>query len=98
MVRKRKMEEYAAEELRGGRGGDEESSKRRTFDVLTRLRIPDAPTRECCTCGRVTIAQDKLHSRWRYACPMSGGRWRAPLDPAFSWDDRAPDAAPPPPP
>uniref|UniRef100_A0A7S0EZF2 Mediator complex subunit 16 n=1 Tax=Hanusia phi TaxID=3032 RepID=A0A7S0EZF2_9CRYP len=83
LEKKRTFDEYTAEELAGG-SSDANAGKRRALDVLTRMRVKGSPTRECNATGRVTSAQlgNPLYDRWMYACPVSSGRWRAPLE----WD------------
>jgi hypothetical protein len=53
---------------------------RARFDVLTRKWIKGDAMRECCTCARVTATDDPMYKRWAHACPMTGGKWRAPLN------------------
>lgn len=60
-------------------------ASKRKFDVLTRSFIGGGAKRECCTCGRVTATEDQLYKRWGHGCPMSGGRWRVPLEWRKEW-------------
>eukprot|EP00293_Proteomonas_sulcata_P001164 CAMPEP_0184318326 /NCGR_PEP_ID=MMETSP1049-20130417/101986_1 /TAXON_ID=77928 /ORGANISM="Proteomonas sulcata, Strain CCMP704" /LENGTH=361 /DNA_ID=CAMNT_0026638059 /DNA_START=133 /DNA_END=1218 /DNA_ORIENTATION=+ len=96
LPRKRSYEAYAAEELNSameGKDEESESKKRRAFDVLTRLRMKEPASRECNLCGRVTYAESGMYERWAFACPMSGGRWRAPLE--WHWDLPVPSSEEP---
>lgn len=84
LPRKRTFDQYARDELMAGKGEDAVERKWREFDVLTRLRLTEVPTRECNACGRLTTASEGVYNRWLHACPMSGGRWRVPLE--WEWE------------
>ncbi len=58
LPRKRTFEQYSRDELMHGTGEEDPERKWREFDVLTRLRLSEAPTRECNACGRLTTASE----------------------------------------